>query len=407
MRGRQMKQRHPHRQRRAGRASPPQQAEDTNEIERVLRLEEAHLIAPAPVTQELDADGQPARQIAEPPQARRGLLQQPMQDRLRQRQRSVLRLQHMRVPHRAALGGRAIQFLAPQQRVHPVAFNPVPGPAQDFLRRPAKLLHGSNAARVQPGFPRPANPAKIAQFQPEKHPRQIGLLDHHQAVGLLHVGGRLGQERIGRNADRAAQALAHRGSDPRLDLAGELQRRLPLLPRPAQGAAHLVDGKHLCHRHARIDGGDQPVMVVDIDRRARFHHHQPRASLARLARIRARLDAEPFRFIARGDATRAVGHDRQDDHRQSAQGGLFLLLHGGEVGIEIDYHHPQGHGPIFARGQIGRKKIIRLYYLRRPLPQIFSSPKPPSLLLRLYNTLTRLPAITRGQVVVIYCGPRL
>ena len=81
-------------------------------------------------------------------------------------------------------------------------------------------------------------------------------------------------------------------------------------------------------------------MILDVKRGPGLDQNKARAFFPRLARVRAGLDPETLRFVAGGNATRAVGHDRQYGHGQPAQGGLLLLLNRGEVGVEIDEERP-------------------------------------------------------------------
>ncbi len=97
-------------------------------------------------------------------------------------------------------------------------------------------------------------------------------------------------------------------------------------------------------------------MILDVKRRPGLDEHQPRATLPRLADVGAGLDPETLRLVAGGDAAGAVGHDWNDGDRLIAQGGLLLLLNGGEEGVEIDDEGAKGHAINFGLGQRAGKK---------------------------------------------------
>ena len=64
------------------------------------------------------------------------------------------------------------------------------------------------------------------------------------------------------------------------------------------------------------------------------------------------LDAEGFGLVAGGDTDGGVGHHGDDAHRAAAQLGARLLLHRGEVGVEVDEEPVQ-------LGTAGRKGVNR------------------------------------------------
>ena len=68
-----------------------------------------------------------------------------------------------------------------------------------------QIVHGVNALFVQPLLGARADAGQIAQRELVQRLGQNVERQRHQAVGLFHVAGDLGEIAIGREADRAAQ----------------------------------------------------------------------------------------------------------------------------------------------------------------------------------------------------------
>ena len=95
----------------------------------------------------------------------------------------------------------------------------------------------------------------------------------HQAVGLFHVAGHLGQVAVGGQTHRAAHHRADPLPDARLHLPAQLHRRQQRPLAAHQPAGHLVDREHRGHRQAALHGLDNAVMVLDVKLVARLDQH--------------------------------------------------------------------------------------------------------------------------------------
>ena len=161
-------------------------------------------------------------------------------------------------------------------------------------------------------------------------------LEQRQAVGLLHVGRHLGEDAIGRDADRAFQIVADVRRQSRLDPRGKRGHPGGGVLVVEQPARDFVDRAHRGHRHVALDLGDDPVVEPHILVVPRRHHDQVAAALSRLPDRRAGLDAERLRLIACRDRRGAVGHHRRDRHGPASQCWIELLLDAGEIAVEIE-----------------------------------------------------------------------
>ena len=259
---------------------------------------------------------------------------------------------------------------APQQLKHPPALHAAPRRVQRVPGRGAKLPDGADARGVQPRLHVLADAAQVAQFQPVQHARQIFLRDHRQPVRLLHVARGLREKDIRRNPNGTPQAHADFLRDDRLDPPRHRQRLVPLPQPSGQLARHFVDGHDvfLPHLDARVDGREQRVVILDVALVPRLDDPQAGAHPLRVAHARARFHAEFFRLVARGDGAGAVHIHRHHGDRQAAQARLHLLLHRGEVGIEINDHPGERHSV-----SMNTSRRARFGQPRRPDPRKFSA----------------------------------
>ena len=92
-------------------------------------------------------------------------------------------------------------------------------------------------------------------------------------------------------------------------------------------ALQLVDGLNFFHRHAGLDDGFEPAMVVDVDLGAGFDDDDARAELARLGDAGVALEPEFFRLAADGDEAGGFSEDGRDADGSAAKLGAILLLH--------------------------------------------------------------------------------
>ncbi len=166
--------------------------------------------------------------------------------------------------------------------------------------------------------------------------RKVGRVDHRVTVRFLHVGGGLGQETVGADADRAGQAFARLGPQPGLHLGDQATDYLFLLPTAGQLAGHFVDGQHLANGDHAVDDAHQAVVHLHIDPGPGLDEENVRAKPPGLPDQRPGLHAMPLGLPAGGDAAGGLRQHRQDAQRPAAQFRAQLLLHRGEIGIEIE-----------------------------------------------------------------------
>ena len=133
-----------------------------------------------------------------------------------------------------------------------------------------------------------------------------------------------------------------------LDLKRNPSRRRRLLLPPNQLAHHLVDRRRMCHRTAPLHRLRDVVRVFRIVVVVSCDQHNLRTDLLRLAHLRAGLDAERLRLIARRDAARRICHRRHHRQRPIAILRMQLLLHRREEAIQVDV---QKREPVWKRSK--------------------------------------------------------
>ena len=77
-------------------------------------------------------------------------------------------------------------------------------------------------------------------------------------------------------------------------------------------------------------------MIVGVDFVTALHEDDLRAHAAGIGDDSSGAHAKGFGFVTGGDANGCVCHHGNDADRAAAQLGTYLLLDGGEVGVEID-----------------------------------------------------------------------
>jgi hypothetical protein len=92
-----------------------------------------------------------------------------------------------------------------------------------------QLLDRADAVAQQASFHGGADAAQLAQLESVEATGQIGVVDNHEAIRLLHIRSRLSQESVGRDADRTAHFGTDLFGDARLNLLAEADSVLPLL----------------------------------------------------------------------------------------------------------------------------------------------------------------------------------
>src|SRR5260221_6439489 len=101
------------------------------------------------------------------------------------------------------------------------------------------------------------------------------------------------------------------------------------------------------------------MVVADVDLVPRDHELDAGAEAARLGHLGAGLHAEGLGFHARHDANRGVGEHRHHAQGLAAQPRFDLLLHGGEIGIEVDEQRTKGHGRGMTTGRLVASMNLR------------------------------------------------
>jgi hypothetical protein len=156
----------------------------------------------------------------------------------------------------------------------------------------------------------------------------------HEAIGLFHFSGDLGQEIVGTEADRAGEGGADVAGDDLLDALSDAERLRPLGGQ--EGAEHLVDGTHRLDRNHRLDCFNDGAVQPDIDFVPRRHENETGTLLAGLAYEGAASEPQSLRLPADGDESRMLGIDRNYPDGFATQVRLEMLFGTGEEGIEVD-----------------------------------------------------------------------
>jgi hypothetical protein len=197
------------------------------------------------------------------------------------------------------------------------------------------LLHGANATLVQPFLHARADPWQIAWGQ-----RGEGIVQHvrrqgHQAVRLFHIGRHFGQVAVGREANRTAKRGAGLAPDRGFDLARQFERGQQRLFPAQKAAGHLVNGHDRGHGEAGLNSLNYPMVVVHIEFMPGLHQHDAGAEPLGLANLGSGSHPIAFGLVTGSDTAGCIRHQRNHCHRAAAELRPQLLLHRGEVGIEV------------------------------------------------------------------------
>ena len=109
-----------------------------------------------------------------------------------------------------------------------------------------------------------------------------------------------------------------------------------------QPAGHFVDRADRGDRKAAFHRFHHPVVILDIELVPALDQHDFRAQAPGVGHDGAGPHAEGLGLVTGGNAAGCVGQHGNDADRFAAQFRPVLLLHGGEVGIEIDEEPVQG-----------------------------------------------------------------
>jgi hypothetical protein len=185
-----------------------------------------------------------------------------------------------------------------------------------------------------------------------------------EAVGLAHVRGSLGEEIVWRDADRAADGAAgcDTGNLP-LHLRRHLFGDASVTLSSHQFARHLVDRADACNRNGAVDRLDQRVVPPHIALGTCQTDLDAGTQPSCLAHQRAGAHAERLGFVAGGDQAGRVRVYRHHSDGTAAQRRILVLLHRGEIAVEVDEQAAQCHA---MSRRSADSDSLRLSHVRRP-----------------------------------------
>lgn len=222
-------------------------------------------------------------------------------------------------PARVAVPGKGCKLLAGG-----VADQPL----QRAAMRTRQLPDGLDADLGEPGLGRRAD-APHQRYRQVVQKGELGAgLDHHQAVGLGHLRGDLGEMLGSRHADRDRQAEL--GLHAAADGSGYLLRRPEQMRAAGDVCKGFIDRDALDQRREIIEHLDRGIAEALIFAEAAADEDQLRAELARLTAGHAAAHAEDLRLIGGGKH-----HAAADRDRLAAQRRVEQLLDRGVEGVEI------------------------------------------------------------------------
>ena len=165
---------------------------------------------------------------------------------------------------------------------------------------------------------------------------QIVMRDDDQPVRLLQIGADLAEKDVGRDADRAGEALADLLAQGALDLQRQFARDRDLALGSHQPAGHFVDRHDLLDRQAGVDRLQNALVIIGVEPVIGLHRDDVGAQPPRLAHDRPGLDAEGLGGVAGGNGDGAIRRRLHDDDGLAAQGRGLLLLARRKERIEIE-----------------------------------------------------------------------
>ena len=186
---------------------------------------------------------------------------------------------------------------------------------------------------------------EMIELKFQQRMRQIGLLDHDQAIRLDHVARSFREEGIWCNADRRGDALAQLLRQPVLDFERQFLGRVSRLIAAREANPHFVNGVHRRNRRHTFHHHFRALVKLNIHRWPRHHEHNLRAHAPRVGDVGQGFYAEALRLDARGNRAGGVRQHGYHRDRTTAQLGSQLLLDRGKVAVEIDVQRAK-HVPI-------------------------------------------------------------
>ena len=233
-----------------------------------------------------------------------------------------------------------------------------------------QLLHGSDAFAVEARFGAGSNSGKIRSPRCAIACGSCEGREPDEAIRLLHVAGDLGEIAIWRYADGAAERFANVSVDGLLDVECDAACAWRFLFAANELADHLVNRRIVGDGADRLYGVGDCFGIFCVLGVIALDEDDLGAALFCFAYLRAGLDAEGLRLIARGNAAGGVSHGGDDCEGTVAVFGMELLLDGGEEAVEVDIGESR-------TGQVGKRWTcdVRLLYspficLRRILFQL-------------------------------------
>jgi hypothetical protein len=199
-----------------------------------------------------------------------------------------------------------------------------------------QLLHSADALLVEPLFSAGANAGQVAQGKGAQSLRQNVERQSHQAVGLFHVAGNLGQKAIGGQTDGTAHHGADRFQDARFHALAQLKRGQQRPLTAHQPAGHLVDGADGGDRYAALHCLHNAVVILHVEFVPCLDEDDLRAHAPGFGHDGAGLHAKGFGLVAGRNAAGGVGHHRHNAYGTPAQIRPHILLDGSKVGVQID-----------------------------------------------------------------------
>ncbi len=249
----------------------------------------------------------------------------------------------------AFVRGWFVDFAAAQPVVPAFADHAAPEAAHLLLVLLAEITDGADA-RVFESLHHPrADASEFLCREMADHAAlgsEIFVAQDDEAVGLLHVGSEFGEGAVWGDADGGSHPRTAARVDGIFDVEGELPGALRIALETIEPTRNFVDGVDLVDRNAGVHGGNNPVVHEDIEARARVENRDRGAEAFGLTHACAGLDAELLGLIAGSDAAASIADDGRDGDGPASELRRHLLLHRGEVGVEVDEKGGEGQDPI-------------------------------------------------------------
>ncbi len=233
-----------------------------------------------------------------------------------------------------ALGAGAYRPLVDPPRALPEHPAPLPEAGEQSVEgQGAQLGDGRDAELGEGPLRRRTDAVQPAHRQRCEEGLDLVRPDHRQAVGLAVVGGDLGHQLVGGDADRDRQPplFAH----PTADVLGDrgCAREGPqVLAEVEEG---LVERERLDERGVgAVDGEDRPrLLPVAVE--VGLQEHRLRAAAAGKGRRHRRVDAEVPSFVAGRGHHPASGGVAADHHRFADERGIVPHVHRGVEAVHV------------------------------------------------------------------------